>query len=247
MFPVPPIFHQQFFAGCQAAQQGFFLESQGNLLMAINCYQQAIAYVSQSMFSARQASVPVPDHVYHTHGQMHFFAARAKAAAGDVVGAQQHLMEAMNAFSFAANLNPMVPHHRLALGDVLMLLGNLPEAERAFNSALQIVPGHPYVLQRLAAIRYVTMGQTGMPAYPANSGGGSKNQGMANVHDLIKVASEGVDLLSKFKGLFGGASTHGAPAMGDATMQDFSSWTGMMTGGDPNFGGGWGGPDFSGF
>jgi tetratricopeptide (TPR) repeat protein len=247
MFPVPPIFQQQFFAGCQAAQQGFFLESQGNLLLAINCYQQAINCVSQSMFSARQASVPVPDHVYHAHGQMHFFAARAKATVGDVVGAQQHLMEAMNAFSFAANLNPMVPHHRVALGDVLMLLGNLPEAERTFNSALQILPGHPYVLQRLAAIRYVSMGQAGMPAYPTNSGGSSKDPGMEKIQDLMKVAGQGVDLLSKFQKLIGGTPTHGAAAMGDTTMQDFNSWAGMMMGADPNFGGGWGGPDFSGF
>ena len=181
MFPVALIFQQQLFAGYQAAEQGFFDESQGSLPLAINCYQQAINHLSQSMVGASQSSVSVPDHVYHAYGQIHFCAARANAAIGDVINAQQHLMEATKAFSIAANLNPMFPHHRLALGAVSLLLGNLPEAERAFNAVLQMAPGHPYALQRLTAIRYVFGGQAGMPLYAASSGGSSTGPGIKKV------------------------------------------------------------------
>jgi tetratricopeptide (TPR) repeat protein len=247
MFPVAPIFQQQLFAGLQAAQQGFFNESQGNLPLAINCYQQAINYLSQSMVGAGQASVSVPDHVYHTYGQIHFCAARAKAAVGDVVGAQQHLMEATTAFSTAANLNPMAPHHRLALGDMLLLMGNLPEAGCAFSAVLQLSPGHPYALQRLAAIRYVSGGQTGMPVFRASSGDNSSGPGMKKIQDTIKVATGAIGLLEKIHKLFEGASTSGDAAMGGGTMQGFDPWSGMMMSADPNLVGGWSGFDNSGF
>jgi hypothetical protein len=123
MFLVAPMFQQQLLAGCQAAQQELFNESQGKfphrdqLLLAIYC-------LTQSMVSANQASVFIPDHVYHTYGQVLFCAARAKPAFGDDVSARQYLIEATRAFGTAASLNPIVPFHRVALGNVMLLLGN---------------------------------------------------------------------------------------------------------------------------
>jgi hypothetical protein len=93
------MFEQQLFVGCQAAQQGFFYASQGNLLAANSCYQQAIYCITQSMAGANQASVFIPDHVYHIYGRVLYCAARAKAAAGDGVGAQRLLRMAGKALS----------------------------------------------------------------------------------------------------------------------------------------------------
>jgi hypothetical protein len=130
---------------------------------------------------------------------------------------------------------------------VLLLLGNLPEAERAFNSALQAAPAHPYALQRLMAIRYVSGGQISMPVYPASSGDSSRSSGMKGIQGAIKVAGDAIDLFSKFQKLFEGASTSGDAAMGGGTVQDFNPWIGIVSSADPGLGGGWWGPDNSGY
>jgi tetratricopeptide (TPR) repeat protein len=52
----------------------------------------------------------------------------------------------------AIALNPQVGQYHVDVGTVLMALGNLPEAQRAFLTALQINPSDPWAQYMLALL-----------------------------------------------------------------------------------------------
>jgi tetratricopeptide (TPR) repeat protein len=152
MGPILATLNQQLMTGRTLGQQGMFAEMQGNFAGAAQSYDQAIVWIYQSMTTAQQSGVYVPDHIHFTFAFAHFSAARAKGLLGWAPMAWTHLNQSLAALNQAVAINPNVVQYHVAAGTVLMTLGNLPEAERAFNVALQMSPSEPWSQYMLAVL-----------------------------------------------------------------------------------------------
>jgi tetratricopeptide (TPR) repeat protein len=141
MFPdVYSVINQQFQMGCASAQQAMTWEASGNVMGAAQLYDQAIAVVANSVGQAAQYGVLVPDHVHFTLAVIHYNAARVKIAMGWQAPALAHLNASLLCLNQAIGMNPNMFQYHNAAGNVLLMLGNLPEAERAFYQAISINP-----------------------------------------------------------------------------------------------------------
>lgn len=140
MNPAIAMANEQLTRGCTLGQQAMFAESQSNYPVAAQMYDQAIGWIQQSMATAQMSGMFVPDHVCFTSAFAHFSAARAKNVLGWKPMAWSHLNQALALLNQAVAMNPRVVQYHVAAGTVLMSLGNLPEAERAFHTALQMNP-----------------------------------------------------------------------------------------------------------
>jgi tetratricopeptide (TPR) repeat protein len=216
MNPAFAMINQQFIAGCAMGQQGMNAEQGGNLSAAIQFYAQAIASIQQSMFLAQQSGVYIPDNVYFSASFAHFSAARVKNALGWGSVAWNDLNQSLTALNQAITLNSNVVQYHVFAGTVLMTLGNLLEAERAFMTALRLNPSEPwsqYMLAFLNSARgntaaashyYYSLQQKApnlpqMP--PITQPPNSSPQGETN---WIKTTGEVADMLTKVFGAIGG-------------------------------------------
>lgn len=76
------IINQQYMTGCNFGQQGIYAEQIGNLWAAMQSYDQAIAYIQQSIAFAQQSGIHIIGKVYYDLAQAHFSNARVKNLLG---------------------------------------------------------------------------------------------------------------------------------------------------------------------
>ncbi len=177
--------NQQLMSGTACGQQGMFAESQGNALGAAQSYDQAIGWIQQSMMTAQQWGMFVPDGVHATLANAHACAARVKNMLGYSPMAWQHLQQSLACLNQAIAQNPYLPVYHAAAGTILMSMGNLRDAHRAFSTVQQLQPGEPMSQQMLGMLQGMMQGmQTHMqpvpnwggmqPAMPAPAMGGAQ-------------------------------------------------------------------------
>ncbi len=106
----------------------------------------------QSMNSAMQCGVFIPDAIHFELGYAHMSSARVKAIMGWLPAAQQHLFQALGSVNQAIAINPRMPNYHVLAGVILANQGNLREAERAFGAALTINPSDGYARFMLANV-----------------------------------------------------------------------------------------------
>jgi len=140
MEPVLANLNQMLINGNTLGQQGMFAETQGNYPGAAQWYDQSIGWIHQSMITAQQSGISIPDNIYFIFASAHFNAARVKNRLGWAPVARNHLNQSLAALNQAIVINPRIVQYHVGAGTVLMAMENLPEAERAFNTALQINP-----------------------------------------------------------------------------------------------------------
>lgn len=150
--PFHVVLNQQVNTGYQFGNQGLLAEMQGNYPTAASFYDQAVVWIAQSIMTAQQFMVPVPDAVYGALAFAHFAAARAKMFTGATPMAQMHLNQALMAINMATASNPNSLQHQITRGSVLMTQGKVSEAEAAFNQALRLNPKEPYAQYMLAVL-----------------------------------------------------------------------------------------------
>ena len=150
--PFPAPYEQQLAAARSNGQQAMLWESQGNPAGAAQGYDQAIGWTIQSMNTAMQCGVFIPDAIHFELGYAHLSAARVKATMGWMPVAQQHLFQAMGSVNQAIAINPHMANYHVLAGVILANQGNLPFAERAFSTALTINPSDGYARFMLANV-----------------------------------------------------------------------------------------------
>jgi tetratricopeptide (TPR) repeat protein len=160
--------NQQLMSGYTLAQQGTAAESVGNAAGAAQLYDQAIQWIYQSMMTAMQWNVFIPDTVHASLANAHNCAARVKNQLGLQPVAWQHLNQSLMSLNQAIAQNPNVAGYHAAAGTIMMSMGNLPEAERAFSAAQRLAPSDPQsqqMLGMLQSMRAAMTPQAGMPPW----------------------------------------------------------------------------------
>lgn len=156
--------NQQLMSGAAFGQQGMLAESQGNPMGAAQLYEQAIGWIQQSMATAQQWGMFIPDGVHAALANAHACAARAKTALGQPPAAWPHWNQALFELNQAIMLNPGYAGYHAAAGMVLMSMGNLRDAWRAFSTVQQLQPGEPMSRQMLMTLQNMRpVMQPGMP------------------------------------------------------------------------------------
>lgn len=156
--------NQQLMSGVAAGQQGMMAEAQGNAAMAAQLYEQAIGWIQQSMGTAQQWGVFIPHGVHAALANAHACAGRAKTALGQQPFAWQHWQQALVELNQALAQCPQFAPYHAAAGTVLMSMGNMQDAWRAFMNAQQFQPGEPMSQQMLAMMQQMI--QPAMPSMP---------------------------------------------------------------------------------
>jgi tetratricopeptide (TPR) repeat protein len=241
--------NQQFQQGCYFAQQAMLAEQMGNLAGAVQCYDQAIATIANSMGMAGQYGVPVTDSVFFTFGVCHFNAARVKSMAGWSQMAPMHLAQAHEALRRAIDLNPNFFQYYSAAGVLLLAEGNVGGAMQSFQRAVQLNPmdswsqwmlSSLYQVQGNAAAanqyyaaasqiqpglpppqQFVQQHQSGPPPMPGS--GGSGNSGRATQHDWVEMANNALKVTNSVIGLFQQTSSGGGGQDQQMNWNQFSS------------------------
>jgi tetratricopeptide (TPR) repeat protein len=144
--------NQQFQQGCYMAQQAALAEQMGNLQGAVQCFDQAILLIGNTVSAAAQAGIPVLDNVFFSHAYCQFNAARVKAMAGWPQAAPMHLAQALQSMNQAIQRNPGFAPYHAAAGMVLAAQGNVVEAVRAFQQAVQLNPADAWSQWMLASL-----------------------------------------------------------------------------------------------
>jgi len=236
---------QQYMQGCGLAQQAMMLEVSGNWnpASAVQLYEQAATLIWGSMTQAQQWGLPVYAGAWFALGTVHFNAARVQTAMGWSAPASQHLAQALQCLNQAIAMQPgFVPFHSAA-GTVLVAQGNLPEAQRAFETAVRLNPADVYSNYMLgvmhsvqgngaAATQYYGVVQQQAPTLPppqqfqpapAPAPGGQRANSAANWLDIINKIATTVknvgDAANSISGLFGHSQMFSQPA-----------WPGQMPG-----------------
>ena len=151
--------NQQFQQGLNFAQQGMIAEQTGNWAAVAPCYDQAIAFIGNSIAGAVQAGIPVPDNVHFSYAFCHFNAARVKAAMGWPQLAPMHLAQAFQGLQQALAINPNFFQYHSAIGVVMLAQGNVAGAMQAFQRAVQLNPADSWSQWMLASL-YSAQGAT---------------------------------------------------------------------------------------
>jgi len=171
--------NQQFMSGAAMGQQGMMAEAQGNAMVAAQLYEQAIGWFQQSMGTAQQWGVFIPHGVHAALAHAHACAGRAKTALGQPPSAWPHWQQALFELNQALAQCPQFAPYHAAAGTVLMSMGNLQDAWRAFMNAQQLQPGEPMSQQMLAMMQQMmppampTMPAWGSPQPPMGPAGGN--------------------------------------------------------------------------
>jgi tetratricopeptide (TPR) repeat protein len=134
------VLNQQFQQGCFLAQQAVMAEQMSNVPGAIQCYDQAIGLIANTIGMASQSGIPVLDNVFFVYGYCHFNSGRLKAALGWGQYTPMHLMQALQALNQAITINPNFFQYHSAAGVVLVAQGAIPAAVQAFERAVQLNP-----------------------------------------------------------------------------------------------------------
>jgi|SRR5271166_214695 len=240
MSPLAQMAQYQFQQGMAFAQQAAMAEQMmGNLPVAAQGYDQAIAMIAGSMGTAAQSGVPVPDSVFFALACSHFNAARVKAALGWLQFAPMHLAEAHQALNRAIAINPNFFQYHSAAGTVLLAEGNAALATQAFLRAVQLNPmdswsqwmlsslyslqGNPGVAQQYyAAAAQIqpnlpppqqTLAQQQVPS--------GDNSGKASQKDWLALINNGLTLANT---IFGSSSQAGGLGGMDQMMGNASGW-----------------------
>ena len=131
---------QQYQQGVNFAQQGMMAEQMGNGAAAAQCYDQAIAFIGNSIAGAVQSGLPVLDSAHFSYAFCNLSAARVKFAMGWPQAAPMHLAQAFQALQQAIAINPNFFQYHSTLGAVLLGQGNVPGAIQEFQRAVQLNP-----------------------------------------------------------------------------------------------------------
>lgn len=202
-----------------ASQQGAMAEMQGNLPIAVQCYDYAVQLIYQSIASASSYTLPVPESVHHSYAGAHFNAARAKGQLGWGPLAMQHLQQSLMALNQCVALNPRFGPYHSAAGSVLLALGNTREAETALRTALTLNPADAQAHAMLGLLGGMTplphadalAGMSAPPAAqpaptPAASGGGQTTgqdkDWIETLNRFFTMANNGVEAFNGIQGLF---------------------------------------------
>lgn len=145
--------NQQLMSGSAFGQQGMLAESQGNPMAAAQLYEQAIGWIQQSMATAQQWGMFIPDGVHAALANAHACAARAKTTLGQPPAAWPHWNQALFELNQAIRQNPEFAGYHAAAGMVLLSMGNLHDAWRAFATVQQLQPGEPMSQQMLMTLQ----------------------------------------------------------------------------------------------
>ena len=183
---------QLWMGGMGAGQQAVTLEMSGNAAAAAQAYAQSAEQLRVSVMLAMGNGVFVPDGIHATLATAHMGAARAKVAMGQVLDASPHFQLALQALNSAIALNPHVPAWHSAAGGVLLALGNLGDAERAFGTVQRMMPGEPTsraMLEQLAATRQATAGW-GVQMTPPTPAFGAGPMGVQATQNLASAAQK---------------------------------------------------------
>jgi hypothetical protein len=195
--------NQQLMSGYTLAQQGVAAESMGNAVAAAQLFDQGIYCIQQSMMNAMQWGIFIPDAVHASLANAHSCAARVKSRLGMQPVAWQHLGYSLMSLNQAIAQNPNVAGYHAAAGALMMTMGNLPEAERAFATVQRLAPFDPQSQQMLAmlqSMRSSMMPPPGMPPW----GGAPQNLPMPN--------------------MVGNPFMGGGPMQGNNPMQGMNPW-----------------------
>jgi hypothetical protein len=191
--------NQPFLTGVGVAQQATVAESQGNAAYAGQLYDQAAWWIGQSMMMAQQWGAFVPDGVHATLANVHASAARAWLAMGQPMVAWQHLQQALMSLNQAIALNPQFAPYHAAAGTVLMAMGNVPEAQRAFSMVQLLQPGAPHLpamMGMIQGLRPVPMQPSSAIPPPAFPGGAQPPQPTSGEgRDWVKTIGSAVNVL----------------------------------------------------
>jgi tetratricopeptide (TPR) repeat protein len=200
---------QLWMAGMGVGQQAVTLEMSGNAAAAAQAYAQSAEQLRVSVMLATSNGVFVPDGIHATLATAHMGAARARVAMGQVLDASPHFQLALHALNQAIALNPNVPAWHSAAGAVLLALGNLGDAERAFATVQKMLPGEPTSRAMLEQLGTMRQAQSGWgvqlaptppsfgPAAPFNAGA---NLGSAAQRDWAKMVKDVCGTLDSIMG-----------------------------------------------
>ena len=215
--------NQQYQQGCNLGQQGMVAESTGNVPMAIQLYDQSIAWIWGSIVQARQLGLFVPAHIPFALAVSHFAAARMKFAAGWLPASSAHLGAAIEALNQAITINPGVAQFHALAGNILAIQGNWPWAEQALQRAVQLNPNdawsqwmlawiHSAQGNMVAANQYygsAVQGNPGMPGLPQTfaglfgaQGGGGQGSQPHGVMDVLNTLKPFAELVNNVFGAF---------------------------------------------
>ena len=107
--------NQQLSSGAALGQQGMMAEAQGNPGAAAQLYDNAIGWITQSMATAQQWGMLIPDGVHAALANAHACAARAKTAMGMPPAAWPHWNQAPFELNQAITQNSrFAPYHAAA-------------------------------------------------------------------------------------------------------------------------------------
>ena len=201
---------QQLMTGMAYGQQGMLAEQQGNLMGAAQMYDQAAGVIRQSIANAQSWNVFVPDGVHAALAEACACEARVLNAVGNGAMAWQCLNLALAELNQAIALNPGAAPYHLGAGTLLMSMGNLPEAERAFSTAAQLAPQDPTAQSMVMTVRSlrgavgapmsVPQAMPATPFAPVGTGApapGAQPQGGANWANTIKDVCGALDAVFK--------------------------------------------------
>jgi tetratricopeptide (TPR) repeat protein len=149
--------------GLAFGQQAMLAEHAGNAWGAAQCYDQAVALIEQSMWQARSWSQWIPDDVFATQAQAHAGAARVKQALGQGPAVWLHLQQALGALNQAIALNPGVAAYHAGAGALLLTMGQVAEAQRAFATAAHLGGGNPMLQSALGQLQAKPQAPVPMP------------------------------------------------------------------------------------
>jgi len=151
--------NQQFQQGLSFAQQAMMAEQMGNWAAVAPCYDQAIAFIGNSMAGAIGSGTPIPDNVHFSYAFCNFNAARVKAAMGWPQAAPMHLAQAFQSLQQAIAINANFFQYHSALAVVMLAQGNVAGALQAFQRAVQLNPADSWSQWMLASL-YSSQGAT---------------------------------------------------------------------------------------
>jgi hypothetical protein len=211
--------NQQLMSGAAMGQQGMMAEAQGNPMMAAQLYEQAIGWIQQSMGTAQQWGVFIPHGVHAALAHAHACAGRAKTALGQQPFAWPHWQQALVELNQAIAQCPQFAPYHAAAGTVLMSMGNLQDAWRAFMNAQQLQPGEALSQQMLGMMQPMVPQAMAMPGWGApqppmhtaggngwggGGAGGDGSAGGAQHPDWMKTVSNACSMLDQVFKTVGG-------------------------------------------
>jgi tetratricopeptide (TPR) repeat protein len=156
--------NQYFYQGQMLIQQAVTAESGGYGQPALQMYDNAVQNILYSMQLASQAGCMIPDHIFYTLSWAYFQGARLRLTFGDQM-AISYFAYALQAINQALAINPTQFQHHALAGSILMMQGDINNAEVAFSHARNLNPMDGYSNWMLAYINQMRGSQTNAQSY----------------------------------------------------------------------------------